>query len=530
MKRFDLDPSAGQQAGPRITPTPVIAVLLTALAAAELRGADPSGQVVAALRDRGWNDTAVEYIDWLEGTPLASPRFRARAAYERAAAQATLAQQEGNRRLRSELRRSAAEEFVSYAEQRPQDPAAVEALRDAANLFAERGLSKAADAERLPRTAEAQRDQILAAARESFEEAKKAAEQLNQLARIQLSKLPKAALIQSDPEAKALRDRLRSRAAEALYLRALVDFEAAETHPRDSGDWRNALETARSRFRQLSHEYSDSLVGASSRFYEGRCHQELGEFEKAVRSFEYLIVKPVAHAEFRRWTARAHRRRAECLMSLGQPEKAIRACEDWLAQSRQDERSRAEWLAVSYQLAQAYLAKSDASSESAGEERRLISQARLLLRDVADQGGEFQQQARVSLASFRQAPSSEDPPESFEEALAAGKTSLEVMNSAKLAMRLARENNPAAVEELEQQAAQGQREALRLLQTALRLADDESSTDDLNAVRYYLCWLYWEEGRLHDAAVLGRYLATRFPDSQYARGAAKVALAACEKL
>ena len=51
-----------------------------------------------------------------------------------------------------------------------------------------------------------------------------------------LAKLPKPAVIQADPEAKALRDQLRNRQAEAGFLLALISFERSNTFKAGSSD------------------------------------------------------------------------------------------------------------------------------------------------------------------------------------------------------------------------------------------------------------------------------------------------------
>ena len=51
-----------------------------------------------------------------------------------------------------------------------------------------------------------------------------------------------------------------------------------------------------------------------------------------------------------------------------------------------------------------------------------------------------------------------------------------------------------------------------------------------NSARYYLCFLVWDAGQYYDAAVLGEFLATRYPDSTAGRQGARIALAAYGRL
>lgn len=136
----------------------------------------------------------------------------------------------------------------------------------------------------------------------------------------------------------------------------------------------------------------------------------------------------------------------------------------------------------------------------------------------------------MSLVAFSSKPEDDKQYKTFAAALAAAKESLELLSSSQMAVRLARENNPDSVAELQLQADQEKQTAERLVNKALDLSDSKTPTDDLNAARYYLCWLSWENGQYYDAAVLGDYLATRYPDGQFAASAARIALSAYQQL
>ena len=73
------------------------------------------------------------------------------------------------------------------------------------------------------------------------------------------------------------------------------------------------------------------------------------------------------------------------------------------------------------------------------------------------------------------------------------------------------------MKELEQQAADNKVAALTSLELALELANRETPIDQLNAARYFLCWLYWAGGRVDEAAVLGEFVATPLPEERIRR-------------
>ena len=123
-----------------------------------------------------------------------------------------------------------------------------------------------------------------------------------------------------------------------------------------------------------------------------------------------------------------------------------------------------------------------------------------------------------------------DEPKTFQAAYDLGKEALSSYNAAKLAIPSAERNNPPAVPELKAQMEDGKDEARRYFQLAAALVEDDTDPKLVNEIRYFLCWLYWEAEDYYRAAVLGEFLARRFPDLPTARSAAKISMASYERL
>lgn len=482
---------------------------------------------LAALREAGWNDTAADYLNWVESSPLITAEFRRQLPYERAAGQAALGRTARSRDEKMRLLGEAAASFEKFADGDAAAPATLDALWQSANLSTELALTAMEQARQSRGQAG---DAARATALEHFGRAAEATQRLLEVCSDRLASLPKPTVALADPEIKAQRDLLLNRQVEGQYLLALMTFERAGAYAEESTERDEALDEAWEKFGVLVEKYREKLVGASSRFYQGRCAQEQGEFSKALGCYEDLISKPTQQDVFRRWTARAHRRRAECLIALKKYDEAIEGSKEWLAASRPEEREQAEWLEVAFQLAAADQAKLKAEPGGQNAARRLESEIRELLRSVSERPNDFQQEARLQLASLARSAPGEKKFKTFDEALAGGKSALELMNSSLVAAKVARENNPEAVDDLERDAAANKQEALRAFEFALDLADSQTPAPELNAARYYLAWLYWEAGRIEDAAVLSEFIATRYGDGEFGPGAAKIALAAWEKL
>ncbi len=518
-----LIPRALRAAGLR-----TLVALLGLSLASPLFAADRAGEFLEGLRARGWHDVALDYLASADEDPLATPEFLDRVDYERAVTLSAIAKATIRESERLDLTGQAIALLQSYAASHRDEALYFEAMSKAGNLLSEQALAKLAKARRLPAGANGERAALRSEARASFNSASKVVEQLLDACEEKLASLPKGALARQDADAPITRQQLTVKQAETRFLGANLLFEKANTYDAPTSEFTKTLEAAAEAFSELHKDYSDKLVGFYGRLYEGRCYQMAGKLDEALECYADLVDQPISNADFRRLVARAYRRRAECHVAAENVENAIKECRDWLNDARGAEFKQPQWLAVAYRLAEACQQK--AEQASASEASRLQAEARQLLREVSREPGEFQADARTALASGKADTRAPQNVTGFDEAVAAGKQALERMSSSKLAARLAAENNPDAVAELKQQAQHYQAEAGHLFHTALSLADDDSKLDDVLEVRYFLCWIYWEDGLLHKAAVMGQFLAQRYPESSYAVGAAKVALAAYEKL
>ena len=484
---------------------------------------------LAGLRERGWHDVALEYLETADQDPLADKQFLRQVDYQRALLLATMAKDSLRDSERTRLYEQSIELLQRYAENNKDKAQYFDAMSRVAKILGEQARGKAAAAKLLPATATARKDSLQAQARHKFNTSADVLDELLQSCRVKLESLPKGALSHQDPTVNELRQKIVTVEAESRFLAANLRYEKADTYQQGSAEYRKQMEAAAKDFEALHKDYQEKLVGFYGRLFQGRCLQALKDWNEALKCYEDLVNQPISNPDFRKLVARAYRHRAECLMASGKLEQAIEECGDWLQQSQAKEKRQAEWLAVSFRLAEAL--QQQAAKSTGSEANRLESESRQLMREVAQLPGEFQAAAKAGLAS---GGSNEviavGEVETFQQAYEAGKQALDRMKSAKLAAKLAAKNNPAAQPNLEAQARENKATAHRLFQRAIQLADDEANSEELLSAQFYLCWFYWEEKQIYEAAILGNYIARNYPDSSYAASAAKVALVAREQL
>lgn len=488
--------------------------------------AELAEQYLAGLRERGWHDVALEYLDRAPHDPIATEEFLERVDYQRGTTLTALAEEAVSPSRRDALLEQAIAAYRAYISAHPESLLALDARSQMANLLAERGLRVLGQLESVPQTADAAGQQQQA--RQYFEAASEVLEELLDKSEAMVDALPNAVVLQTNPGSYPSRQELESKHAEARFFLAKVAFEKAKTFESNSPQQKNTLQQAASMFEKIRDDYSAQILGYYAALYAGRAYQEMESWEKALDLYQTIVNQPINVSQFRKLIARAYRRRSEILFVQQEHATAIEELESWLEESRIDEREQAEWLADAFQLARHYQAQAELTIN--GDSGEMRKQAETLLRQVARHSGEFQRQARLQLANHTTDGLAEVEADSFEEAFTAGREAVETMNSSKLAARLAKENNPPAVDRLTEQTEQHRQRAIQNLRLALKWGDPGEEAEQLNECRYLLCWLCWEGKNYPAAAVLGKYLARNFPDSKYAPTAAKIALAAYEQL
>jgi tetratricopeptide (TPR) repeat protein len=120
----------------------------------------------------------------------------------------------------------------------------------------------------------------------------------------------------------------------------------------------------------------------------------------------------------------------------------------------------------------------------------------------------------------------EGGPTTFEEARDLAKVQLDTLQLKKRdELAAAAKGEAARIPEIKKEQEECRNEAVRLYNRALELQDTETHIDEINVIRYFLCYLHYDAGNYYDAAVLGSFLARHYPKSSGARPGAKIALA-----
>jgi hypothetical protein len=501
---------------------------VAALARAE--GDDPSENVLAALRDRGHADLALEFLAVAADDPLVSDEFRARLPFERVATLVESARAVRDAAKRSAIVNQAAAACDELARSAPGDPspAAASALADAIGAVA---LAVADDARQRLLSAQRVADDKDRPAK--LDDARRAlasaVERLTAAADRYAAEREGLKGVDPGSPAGARRRDLGGRVAQARLLAGRLTYERGESLDANDPSRADTLRQAAEQLRGLYEKYSKWMVGLYAHLYEAKCYRELGERPLAIAALEDLTTQPALTPELKRLVTLAHAERAALELAGGDPDAALGKPREWHEGLDDAAQGGPEVATLRYWLGKAAVAAAGKLPERDAQRRRLLTSAREWLGDSAREASEMQALARAEwarAASMLGIDTTE--PKDFDEAYARGKEAIAAV--AALRVRIESEGQDGSSGGLVAQARESRDAAQNAFTAALKLAKPNEAEASLNESRYFLAWLDWDAGDDAKAAAKAEFVATKFPDDPSAELAARVGLAALERL
>ncbi|QDU98186.1 hypothetical protein [Lignipirellula cremea] len=520
--------------------------LFAASVAEPLRAAEPAAEFLKELRDRGYFELALIYIDKMEKNNLAPQDFRQTIGFERGVTLIRAAQTERDlvaRERQLDQAQNAIREFLNANLTHDKAP---DAQTQLGNLLVERARMKVEQVRRNPATAETSR----AEARTLYDESHQLFVDQIEGIRTQLTNIPPNLNPKNAADANriAKRDLLRAAYLNAQLLSAVILEETAESAVEGSEEYKTLLKGAADEFQNIYEKYRTRTAGLYARLYQARCYQKIGDHVKALSYLEDLLEQPDTPDAFRTLRLKTlnmamiswnDESQAKYLAATIHGDKLVDTI-------RPDEAPQQEWLELQFNLALAHKALADKQRAEKNTKDAITNDkvAMRLMVAVSKQSGPLQKPAiqQVNEWGGNGGTIEEKELETFEEAKDAGKDVLLAWQAAaqlvtQLPARIAREKDPAEKAVLEKQLAdaqklstEGQQKAIDYFHQALLFATPETPSRELNIVHYYLSFLNYSTGKYLEAGILGEFVARRYPSSDVARHCGRFALASYVQL
>lgn len=486
--------------------------------------ADQRRDFLEGLRDRGYHDVALTYLEGLASDPQCPEDLKLVLDYEAGRTLLELARSTQSPEVRQRQLRDSVRRFKKFLADNKEHPLATDARLQLAAAQSELGRARVQASGEKP--AEGPPAEFAAAEQTLLEVERALSATLQSLGEASDAEEPEA----SDRRQQAERDLLQAR----LGLAGLV-YESAEALPPDAPERPKRLEEAARRYDAIYAQYAAKPVKPRAAFIarlqQARIGAELGQVDEAIRVLvemdQSLPDSPPAFADLKE-DALGLLMEVYLRPDANKPGEALLAIAQWLETPAANE-PVPRTLKIRFLAAQAAMAKAR-TQENADEAQRLLKTARGHFEFVRRFPGEQRMQAAdiLSKPPFGAASVDQQPdPKTFAEAEEQGNNAWETMIAALAQLPRA---TAEARDGLNAQANQSRSDALRYYRAALTLRTPEQALDSINAIRFRLSYLYWALDEFEKAAVLGEFVARRYPQHPDAYKAAEVAVTAYRSL
>lgn len=503
------------------------AFILVLLVAAEgsAQAVDPDVRFVEALRARGYHDLAIDYLESASKGSAVTPALKKRLAYELAVTRLDSARRLANGARRDEALIQAQRDLERFIQSAKDQSLVAEGTGRLASALSDQGYRLVAELKKLGNKKD-ERTKKQRDARKAYDTARQLYTKASKAYETALEDYK--AVKPGSPRAME-RLTLRSEMARMQVLAARVLHDKAKSYDKRSKVFKQLNTQAAKELLTTYDKYAEQAIGMYAHLWEGHCYQATGEHKLAKGCFEELIFQAPNQPVFRTIITLAHAGLVESRLAEGEVDKAIDEGTRWLGDLKNAEQNGTAAAILKYQLGVATMRVAKDADGSNGT--RLLTRARGYFRDASRVAGEYQASARSKLAEVTEKLGAETPePTNFAEAYQVGRDAVASMQAAKLAAKVAKDNNPSSAASLEADVVSARQEAMEAFYAALELVDSDTEIATLNDARYLLGYLHWEQQDYQRAAVIGRFVAMSYPDSSSAEKSASLAMDALKRL
>lgn len=478
-----------------------------------------------ALKSREYYDTAVEYLDMLASDPSCPPEIKETLDYEAGVALVSAAQSTRIPQAREQNLAAAVARLEKFVSEHPKHSLASAARAQLGQVLIEKAKAILADIEGKP--AEEQK-RLRTESRKYVQEAKSYFDAFEKESRDRAKQFQDKKIDSKDEALLRERD-----LAYADYLKARMFsmgalYQMAQTYGPDEKERTELLKQAAKEYENFYDTYKDYSAGFFARFYQGVCHQELGQDKEAIDIFKETLTVPGEAPELQRLRTEALARLIRIYRKQKNHSEVVATAISWEESARPELRNT-EWgqdILYNAALSAIELAKAAEDQKDSRAAQQYKAIARRFLESVGRSAGPLQVQAQTKLGELVGTEAIEQGPIT---SFADGKSRGDAAWARFIAAIAKLQEGEADAEQTRAEATQARNQAIEAYRGAIAVYKNESA-EELNLVRYYLIFLYWDAEMYEHAAVLGEFLARHYPQAAGAARAGEIAVKAYRSL
>lgn len=509
--------------------------LVTLLIGAQSLSADePAARFVNALREKGYYDIAIEYLDKAKNNPNVAEEYRKRIKFEKAAVLIDqVAQLKDRKKIDAQLD-TAQELLKQYAANNKSQVENARTLSFRSRLLSMRAdvCLKDADATQLT---EGERKKIREEARGYLGESLESVEGALEAGKILLDPKSKGGIKISvkNPQTELIKE-MRNIYSVMKVQKPFNAERMASTFPERSPERKSLLESAVAKYTEVADsKLGNTVPGVRACVRAGLCYQQLGQHDEALDFFKRVMS----------------RERSNVIDSL-QKQAFAGACDSWqkskeyparsvisqlepvVEKLSRSEKRDPEWLRVMMELGFAKFEMSKAVKKDGdnAKSKKIMREAGRLVRDVTRTKNPHRDRAKKLLEEWNvpliePADVAEETKEvkSFADAVELGNdeiSNIELLAGELFQARAALKAAPkseqaklaAELKELEKRLRADSDKTIALFNSAIALANANTSADEVNLCRFYQCFCYFVTSRHIEVSIIGQYLLQQHPD------------------
>ncbi len=507
---------------------------------------EPAEKFLEGLKQRGYHDMAVEYLDQIDGSNMVDQRFMQRLKYEKGVTIVEAARRERDLTAREKSLNSAQKELDAFVKADPNHPLVPAANNFKGNILVERGRMKIEQAKKAKTPDETKA--LNGQARQHYDDAYKVFSGTKDTVG---ERLKTEFAVELDPNNRRhkrlveVRDQLRASYLQSQLLAAAILEETADAAT--GAEKTKMLTEAATQYESIAKKYRTRIAGLYAKLYQARCNAKQDKHKEALSLLTDLFDQPAQPDAFRTLKVKTLQQAIDSWFAEKKYLEAIEKLTELLETANRSEDNDPDWLELKFGLARAHYEQAAEYKKADPKNRDILKNQKAAAkwaREVLRVPNPQQKEARELITELGPgvAPAGADRRIlTFDDARQAAKESFGLYNAArssqaKLKAQLAQA--PAGKKaELQADLAEAAKaeeasfdEALSLFKEAVTLADDDTSLEDINLLRYYICYLFYVAQDYASAAVQGEFVARRYPGSSASRQCAKIAMAAWVKL
>lgn len=492
---------------------------------------EPCQEFMDALRQERLFDVAIEYLDAMQDSPLATPEFRERIALHKVSVlldEASLIRDDN--RLNAQLDQTE-KILADFIQAKPRVALLAEAQEQRARILMARAgrLLTQATSDRIT---VAQKTAKQTEARTYLEQASQAYEGIRQRLRTELQKKKDP----QNPNANSDREKLRNKYVLVRLQSPKIKERIADSFGKDHPEYKKLLEQAATENLELYDKYRTRLSGIDGCLGAARCFSKLGEPQKALGHLTDVFDLPRGTVQF------AKKREAavvavDCWAQIDPYplEESFQRLRQVVYSMSPEYRRSSDGVKINLTFAKTcsdMVEKIKAEGGARDPETRnrmtnLKKEANRILRELTRIAGPHREEARDLLEAMGssvaviESTENKGPPETMAEARKRAKElqvrTAELKNELKRAQAAGESTKADA---LAKQIETDTEASLEMLELALKMTDGQTSPDDLSNIRYLQSASYYQNDMFFESAIIGEYVLENFPTNAGAAPAA----------